>query len=47
MACLAIWLLALREGGDLPLIDFLAQTYGPVVPLEAMLGTVAAWWSAR
>lgn len=43
----AIWLLALREGGDLPLVDFLSQTYGPVVPLEAMLGTIAAWWSAR
>jgi hypothetical protein len=47
LAQVAIWLLALREGGDLPLIDFLAQTYGPVVPLEIMLGTVAAWWSAR
>ncbi len=43
----AIWLLALREGGVLPIVDYLAQTYGPVVPLEAMLGTIAAWWSAK
>lgn len=44
---IAVWLVSLREGGILPLGDYLAQTFGPLVPLEFMIATLAAWWSAR
>jgi hypothetical protein len=42
-----LWLYAGVEGGALPLIDYLAQTYGVLVPLQAVLAAVAAWWKAR
>jgi hypothetical protein len=48
LASLTTWLVAGLEGGVLPLIDYLEQTYGtPIVALEFMLGTLMAWWSAR
>jgi hypothetical protein len=46
-AQLGIWVYALYEGGTLPLIEYLLQTYGGLVPLQAMVATGAAWWSSR
>lgn len=42
-----LWLFARTEGGVLPLIDYLGQTFGPLVPLELLLAVGVAWWQAR
>jgi hypothetical protein len=42
-----LWLFARSEGGVLPLIDYLGQTFGPLVPLELLLAAGVAWWRAR
>ncbi len=47
LAQLATWVIALGEGGVLPLGTYLVETFGPIVPLEFMIGTLAAWWSSR
>ena len=44
---LGLWLYADLEGGALPLLDYLAQTYGVLVPLQALLAAGFAWWSSR
>lgn len=44
---LGLWLYARTEGGVLPLPDYLAQTFGILVPVEFGLAAAAAWWSAR
>jgi hypothetical protein len=41
------WLYARGEGGVLPILDYLLQTFGPIVPLVAIASILAAWWSAR
>jgi hypothetical protein len=43
----ATWLYARSEGGVLGLVDYLGQAFGPLVPLQALLATIVAWWSAR
>jgi hypothetical protein len=45
-AQVVIWRLAIGEGGVLPLVDYLLTVFGPVVPLELVVGTVAAWAAA-
>jgi len=45
-AQVAIWRLAIGEGGVLPLVDYLLTVFGPVAPLELVVGTVAAWTAA-
>jgi hypothetical protein len=45
-AQVAIWRLAIGEGGVLPLVDYLLTVFGPVAPLELVVGTVAAWAAA-
>lgn len=47
VAQVGLWWYAGTEGGVLPLIDFLAQTYGVLVPLQAALAAALAWWSSR
>jgi hypothetical protein len=42
-----LWLYAGLEGGVLPLVDHLAQTYGILVPLQVVLAAGFAWWSSR
>jgi hypothetical protein len=42
-----LWWYAGTEGGVLPLIDYLGQTYGPLVPLQAVLTVGLAGWAAR
>jgi hypothetical protein len=42
-----LWLFARSEGGVLPIVDYLAQTFGPLVPLQAVAAAVTAAWSAR
>lgn len=44
---LGLWWYAGIEGGALPLVDYLAQTFGVLVPLQAVLAAGAAWWSSR
>ena len=44
---LGLWQYARTEGGVLSLLDFLAEVYGPLVPLEFALGAVLAWLAAR
>ncbi|MFL5679834.1 MAG: hypothetical protein ACJ77B_04470 [Chloroflexota bacterium] len=41
------WIYARSEGGALGLVDYLAETYGPLVPLELALAAVVGWWTAR
>lgn len=47
VAQLGIWLYARAEGGALGLIDYLAQTFGPLVPLQLAIAALVAWWNAR
>jgi hypothetical protein len=42
-----LWLYARTEGGVLPLIDYLGQTFGVLVPLELLVAAGVAWWRAR
>jgi hypothetical protein len=42
-----LWMFARAEGGVLSLPEYLAQTFGWLVPVQVGLGAVAAWWSAR
>lgn len=42
-----LWLVSLQEGGTLGLIDYLAETFGPLVPLQLAIATLVAWWQAR
>lgn len=44
---IGLWWYALTEGGVLPIIDYLATTFGVLVPLQALLAVGAAWWAAR
>ena len=46
-AQVGVWLYARAEGGALPLLDFLGQVFGPLVPLQLMVAVLVAWWSAR
>jgi hypothetical protein len=43
---IGIWAWSHAEGGDLDLGGYLAA-FGPLVPLEFMIATLAAWWTAR
>jgi len=47
LAQLGIWFYARSEGGVLGLVDYLAQTFGPLVLLEFVIAGAVAWWSAR
>lgn len=42
-----LWLYARTEGGALGPVDYLAETFGFLVPLELVAGGAVAWWSAR
>jgi hypothetical protein len=42
-----LWLYALGEGGSLGLVDYLVQSRGLLVPLEALIAGGVAWWTAR
>lgn len=44
---LGLWWFAALEGGVLTPVDYLAQTFGVLVPLQAALTLGLAWWSAR
>ncbi|MFL5778075.1 MAG: hypothetical protein ACJ761_03935 [Chloroflexota bacterium] len=44
---LGLWLYARTEGGVLPIIDYLAQTFGFLVPIELVLAGLTAWVTAR
>ena len=46
VAAVATWLIAKGEGGTLGLVDYLMTTFGPFVPAEAVLASLAAWWGA-
>jgi hypothetical protein len=45
-AQVAIWQLAIAEGGVLPLGDYLLAVFGPIAPLELIAGGAAAWATA-
>lgn len=42
-----LWLYARSLGGALGPIDYLTQTWGPLVPLLLLAAALAAWWAAR
>lgn len=42
-----LWLYARAEGGVLDPVDYLAQTFGLLVPAQAVLALAAAWRTAR
>lgn len=44
---LGLWWYATTEGGVLPLVDYLATTFGILVPLQGGLAAGLAWWGAR
>lgn len=47
VAMVATWLFAGLSGGVLGLGAYLVETLGPIVPLQYMIATVAAWWTSR
>jgi hypothetical protein len=44
---IGLWLYARTEGGVLALPDYLAQTFGLLVLVQAVVALGLAWWSAR
>jgi hypothetical protein len=42
-----LWEYAQREGGVLAPLDYLAEVYGPLVPLQLLAAAGAAWLGAR
>ena len=44
---LGLWLYARAEGGVLGPFEYLAETFGLLVPLELLAASVAAWIAAR
>ena len=44
---LGLWWYAGLEGGVLGPVDYLAQTFGVLVPLQSALTLGLAWWTAR
>jgi hypothetical protein len=42
-----LWLYARSLGGALEPIEYLSETWGPLVPLQLLAAAVAAWWAAR
>ena len=44
---IGLWLFARNEGGVLALVDYLSQTFGILVPLQAAGAMVAAAWTMR
>lgn len=44
---IGLWLYARSEGGVLGPIDYLAETFGLLVPLQLVIAWVAAWATAR
>lgn len=47
VAALATWLFARSIGGTLGPVDYLLTTFGPFVPAELVLASLAAAWGAR
>jgi hypothetical protein len=44
---LGLWQNARMEGGVLPLLDYLGEVFGPLVPLQFAVAAVTAWIAAR
>ena len=44
---LGLWLYARSEGGVLGPLDYLAEVFGPLVPIEFLAASVVAWVTAR
>ena len=42
-----LWLLGREEGGVLSLLDYLAEVFGFLVPLELAVAGLVAWWQTR
>ena len=42
-----LWLYAGTEGGVLSLTEYLGETFGPLVPLQALIAPMVAWATAR
>jgi hypothetical protein len=42
-----LWWYASNEGGVLPLLDYLWQTFGVLVPVQALLAVGFAYWGGR
>jgi hypothetical protein len=47
LGAVGLWVYAGTEGGVLPLLDYLGQAFGAVIPLAALIAAVAAWWGGR
>lgn len=47
VAFVATWLYARSEGGTLGLLEYLFTTFGPFVPGQLVIGSVAAAWGAN
>ena len=44
---LGLWLYGRTEGGVLPLVDYLGEVYGPLVPIQGVLAGAVAWVTGR
>jgi hypothetical protein len=42
-----LWLYGRTEGGVLPLVEYLGETFGPLVPIQALIAGAVAWVVAR
>jgi hypothetical protein len=42
-----LWLLGREEGGVLSLGEYLAETFGILVPIELAIAGLTAWWRSR
>jgi hypothetical protein len=47
LGLIGTWAYGRWEGGVLGPVDYLAETFGILVPLELAVAGLVAWWSAR
>lgn len=47
LGLIGTWAYGRWEGGVLGPVDYLAETFGVLVPLELAIAGLVAWWSAR
>ncbi len=47
LAQAGLWVVARAEGGVLSPVEYLAQTWGVLVPLQLLAAVAASWWASR
>ena len=44
---IGVWLLGRQEGGVLPIVEYLGEVFGVLVPLQVAIAAIGAWLGSR